>query len=64
MKPGTEPITTDEWRLRLVYGDRFLTPNAFEPRDGRHPDADGLSLFRESCLSEPTDALWSQWCGR
>ena len=61
MKAETDPITADEWLLRLVWEDRFtakvpiISPRTFEPRTGKHPDADGLSLFREACVaSRPT----------
>lgn len=63
MKAETDPITADEQLLRLVWEDRFtvkvpvISPRAFEPRVGKHPDTDGLSLFRESCLADPADAL-------
>ncbi|MGL4550546.1 MAG: hypothetical protein ACRC33_05115 [Gemmataceae bacterium] len=63
MKPESDPITDDEWLLRLVWDDRFvarqppISLNAFEPRDGKHPDKDGLSLFREACVNDPTDIL-------
>jgi hypothetical protein len=63
MKPETDPIGDEEWLLRLVWEDRFvarqppISPNAFEPRDGRSPDIDGVSLFREACVNDPTDIL-------
>jgi hypothetical protein len=65
MKPETDPITDDEWLLRRVRVERFRTdktpiisPNAFEPRvKGRDIDHDGISLYRESCLSAPADIL-------
>lgn len=63
MKLETDPIGDEEWLLRLVWEDRFvarqppISPNAFEPRAGRHPDTDGLSLFREACVHDPTDIL-------
>jgi hypothetical protein len=64
MKPETDPITDDEYLLRLVWHDRFtakvpvISPTAFEPRvKGDHPDTDGLSMFREACLTAPSDAL-------
>lgn len=65
MKPETDPITDDEWLLRRVRVERFRTdktpiisPNAFEPRvKGRDIDHDGISLYREACLSAPTDIL-------
>jgi hypothetical protein len=63
MKSETDPITADEWLLRMVWEDRFtkkvplISPRAFEPRTGKHPDTDGLSLFREACVTNPTDVL-------
>lgn len=65
MKAETDPITDDEWLLRRVYKDRFrtdkvpiLSPNAFEPRiKGRDPDTDGISLYRQACLADPTEVL-------
>ena len=65
MKSETEPITDDEWLLRRVRVERFqndksptISPNAFEPRvQGRNPDLDGISLYREACLSSPSDIL-------
>jgi hypothetical protein len=63
MKAETDPITPDEWLLRLVWEDRFtakvpvISPRTFEPRTGKHPDADGLSLFREACVANPADVL-------
>lgn len=63
MKAETDPITADEWLLRLVWEDRFtqkvpvISPRTFEPRTGKHPDTDGLSLFREACVANPTDVL-------
>jgi hypothetical protein len=65
MKPETDPIDDDEWLLRRVRVERFRTddvpmisPNAFEPRvRGRDRDDDGISLFREACLSEPVQVL-------
>lgn len=65
MKPETDPIADDEWLLRRVRVERFRTdkipiisPNAFEPRvKGRDIDSDGISLYREACVSVPTDVL-------
>jgi hypothetical protein len=65
MKPETDPITDDEWLLRRVRVERFrndktpiISPNAFEPRvKGRDIDHDGISLYREACLSSATDIL-------
>jgi hypothetical protein len=65
LKLETDPIADDEWLLRRVRVERFRTdntpiisPNAFEPRvTGRDIDRDGISLFREACLSAATDIL-------
>lgn len=65
MKDESEPITDDEWFLRRVIKDRFptdesplISPNAFEPRlKGRDIDTDGISLYREACLADPSEAL-------
>jgi hypothetical protein len=63
MKAETDPITEDEWLIRLIWGDRItnrvpvISPNSFEPRDGRNPDTDGISFYRRDCLSDPNDAL-------
>lgn len=67
MKPETDPISDDEWLLRRVPMDRFRThklpvvsSNAFEPRVGpkaREPDIDGISFYREACLSNPEAIL-------
>jgi hypothetical protein len=65
MKAETDPIADDEWLLRRVRIERFRTdktpiisPNAFEPRvKGRDIDHDGISLYREACLSAPADIL-------
>jgi hypothetical protein len=64
VKPETDPITDDEWLIRLVHFDKFtgkvppVSPNAFEPRvKGDHPDATGLSLFRKDCLADPEQVL-------
>lgn len=51
--------------MRRVRVERFRTdsapivsPNAFEPRiKGRDIDHDGISLYREACLSTPADIL-------
>jgi hypothetical protein len=63
MKPETDPITGEEWLIRLAWGEwcggnaPCISPRVFQPREGRHPDTDGISLFRQSCVSDPTDAL-------
>ena len=65
MKNESDPITDDEWLLRRVHKSRFRTekvpiisPSAFEPRiEGRDPDVDGISLYREACLESPTQIL-------
>lgn len=64
MKAETDPITDDEWLIRIVHFDKFtgrvppVSPNAFEPRvKGEHADTTGLSLFREACLGNPERVL-------
>lgn len=61
MKSEDEPITDEEWLFRRVWYDRLspaLSPNAFEPRlKGRDRDSDGISLYRQAWLSEPSDVL-------
>ncbi len=66
MKAETEPITPDEWLLRIVWHERFrsakvplVSPAAFEPRGPttRHPDHTGISLYRLACLARPADVL-------
>jgi hypothetical protein len=67
MKTEDEPISDDEWLLRRVRIERFqnnreplISPNAFEPRiSGREPDSDGISLYRNACLSSPEEILSS-----
>lgn len=56
-----EPITPDEWVVRLIWG-QFLRlgepvpvqPVAFRPRAN---EVEGISVFRAACLSEPQDCL-------
>ena len=67
MKSESDAITDDEWLLRRVPRCRFrndktpfISPGAFEPRlAGRShdPDLDGISLYREACLTNPDDCL-------
>lgn len=65
MKSESDPIDDDEWLLRRVRIERFRTdevpiisPNAFEPRiKGRDVDSDGISFYRESCLTSAEDVL-------
>jgi hypothetical protein len=60
MKAETDPITEDEWLIRLVWEDRvtsrvpIISPNAFEPRK---TETDGISFYRRACLNDPADAL-------
>ena len=56
-----EPIAQEEFILRLIWRDYFIdgvppkiSERAFRPR----PDeTDGISVFRESCLSDPSEVL-------
>lgn len=60
MKAETDPITPDEWLIRLVWETKLkkqgsrVAAEAFEPLPH---DTDGLSLFRRDCLNDPSDAL-------
>lgn len=60
MKAETDPITSDEWLIRLVWETKLkkqgsrVAAEAFEPLPN---DTDGLSLFRRDCLRDPSDAL-------
>ncbi len=60
MKGESDPITDDEWLLRLVWKDRvtkrvpIISPNAFEPREN---ETTGISFYRMACLNDPLDAL-------
>lgn len=61
MKSEDEPITADEWLIRLVFGDRvrpdrtpIISLSSFEPRSN---EGTGISLFRRACLADPVDAL-------
>lgn len=59
-KDESEPITDDEWLIRLVHFHRVtgrtptIAPGSFEPNEG---DADGISLFRAACLQNPLQVL-------
>jgi hypothetical protein len=66
MKAETDPLTDDEWLLRIVWHARFRTnktptisPDAFAPRGPktRNPDWTGISLYRLACLASPADVL-------
>ncbi len=61
MKAEHEPLTGDEFVLRLVWGDYYkaglplpIQPAAFQPRDS---EVGGISVFREACLRAPEDTL-------
>ncbi len=65
MKNESDPITDDEWLLRRVHTMWFknervpiISLRAFEPRiDGRDPDINGISLYREECLNSAEEIL-------
>lgn len=65
MKDQGDPITDDEWILRRVHQDSFITidpprinPYAFKPQiTGRYPDATGISFYRQACVAEHDDIL-------
>jgi len=56
----TDPITSDEWLIRLVWHERVtdrdpvIAPSSFEPRAN---EPSGISLYRLACLTDPADAL-------
>jgi hypothetical protein len=60
MKAESDPITEDEWVVRLVWETKVkstelrIAAAAFEPLRN---DTDGLSFFRLACLNDPADAL-------
>lgn len=61
MKAESDPVTDDEFVLRLIWGDYFkpdlplpIQPRAFEPKPR---EADGISVFRATFLKSPSDAL-------
>lgn len=60
MKLESDPITEDEWLIRLVWETRvtdktpIIEPNSFEPRKD---ETDGISFFRAACLADPADVL-------
>lgn len=59
-KDESEPITDDEWLIRLVYYTNVtgrtptISPESFRPSEA---DTDGISLFRAACLRDPAQAL-------
>ena len=68
MKTETDPITDDEWLLRRVRIELFrndqtqiISPDTFKPRlpgkKVRHPDTEGISLYRQACLESAEDIL-------
>jgi hypothetical protein len=61
MKSEAEPITDDEFVLRLIWHEYFtpgppatVSDSAFTPRTN---EPGGISLFRASCLADPEEAL-------
>ena len=61
MKGEHEPVTGDEFVIRLIWGDYYkeglplpVQPAAFQPRNS---EVEGISVFREACLSSPQDVL-------
>ncbi len=65
MKNEADPISEEEYLLRRVHEDRFKndrnsthSQGAFEPRTtGRDQDKEGISLYREDCLNDPSQVL-------
>ncbi|HVK16287.1 MAG TPA: hypothetical protein VM533_05015 [Fimbriiglobus sp.] len=61
MKDEGEPVTPDEFVIRLIWWDFYdatadpvLHPKAFLPKPS---ETDGISVFRAACLSDPTEVL-------
>jgi hypothetical protein len=61
MKPENDPVTDDEFVLRLIWEDYFkpdldlpIQARAFEPKKN---EIDGISVFRQDCLHSPSDTL-------
>ena len=63
MKTETDPVTPDEWLIRLVWHQYFtpreipISRQAFVPKDGRNPETKGISLYREACLRDVLETL-------
>lgn len=65
MKDQGDPITDDEWILRRVHKECFITidpprinPYAFKPQiTGRFPDTTGISFYRQACAAGHSDIL-------
>lgn len=61
MKDESEPVTPDEFVIRLVWWDFYdatadpvLHPKAFLPKPN---ETDGISVFRAACLPDPEAVL-------
>jgi hypothetical protein len=61
MKSETDPISEDEWLIRLVWEEwvrkdqsPIISPSAFVTSKN---ESDGISLFRLACLRNAGDAL-------
>jgi hypothetical protein len=61
MKDESEPVTPDEFVVRLIWTFNFkveaaqpIRREAFEPKSH---ETDGVSVFRAACLNDPEQAL-------
>ena len=61
MKSENEPVTLDEFVLRLIWRDYYkegepprISPRAFLPKPN---EADGISVFRAACLRNVDEVL-------
>ena len=61
MKDKSEPITTDELVIRLIWKTYYdpnlilpIQPGAFSPKNN---ETDGISVFRAGCVKNPEDTL-------
>ena len=65
MKDQEAPITDDEWVLRRVHTDNFMSldpprinPYAFKPQlTGRFPATIGISFYRQACVADYNHVL-------
>jgi hypothetical protein len=65
MKDQGDPVSDNEWILRRVHRDNFITldpprisPYAFKPQvTGRFPDTTGISFYRQDCVVDHNDIL-------
>lgn len=61
MKNEVEPVTPDEFVIRLIWKTFFKVgrplPISFKAFQPRKDEVDGISVFRASCIANPEDSL-------